>query len=536
MRHVAFRVFLITIIWIFLCLYVFPWNSYGINMPFVGTKEYKLGLDLQWWIELDYKVDLEELRKNENFDKNEEKAVIEWLKAIVDKRVEALNINDSELNDASYGWESHIIVQIPLKGNDSMENLENIEKAKEAIWKVVKIQFKEKRTEVTQADLQEREDIAKSIFWELEAWEKFGVVASKYSLSYEKVLEWSIASLSELVKDVSDISADKVNKVELNIGDKWYLIINENTPNNFIAYIYVSETPSEWKPAMDSKGRILDDRYFIKSSVVHNEAYQPLVELSFNTEWGEIFWELTKRLVGQQIAIFVWGEILTAPNVNEPIYWWKAVITWQESTEAAKLLSQNINTWVVPAPIYLTSEKTIDSKIWASALENLVIAWIVGFALLFVFLVIVYRVSWLMASIALFLYTVLILAVVKIFGVVLTMASIAWLILSIWMAIDANILIFERVKEKLDDGEALLFAIESWFKESFTAIWDSNLTSLLTAIVLYIFWINMIKWFWLMLGIWIILSLFTVMFVSKVFIIWMWLLIKDKNLFIWYKK
>ena len=507
-----------------------------IDMPFSWDKEYRLGLDLQWWIELDYKVDLTDLRASEKFDKNSEKEIIEWLKSIIDKRVETLNINDSEINDASYAWENHIIVQIPLKWNDSIENNKNIQRAKEAIWKVVKIQFKEKRNTITEQDIAERKTISETIMNEILGWEKFSVVADKYSLWYENVVKWEVESLDKVVKNPSNLSKDKINDVELVDWDKGYLILDNNQTGKLISFIYISWTPSAWVPAQDSKWRILDDRYFIKSSVQFGQAYQPLVELTFNNEWAEIFYELTKRLVWKQIAIFVWWEMLTAPNVNEAIPGWKAVITWQESVESAKKLSQDINTWVVPAPIYLTSEKTIDSKIWASSLDKLVISWIAWFVLIFIFLFSIYWLAWLMSSVALLIYTILVLAIVKLFWVVLTMASIAWLILSIWMAIDANILVFERIKEKLEEWESILDATDSWFRESWSAIWDSNFTWLLTAIILFIFGINMIKWFWLMLAIWIILSLFTVMWVSRVFLLWLSLIIKNKKLFVGYKK
>lgn len=540
MRHVVFRLFMIILASLYFIFYITPWKSLWIDMPFSGDKDYRLGLDLQGGIELDYKVDFTELRASENFDKNNEKEAIEWLKSIIDRRVETLNINDSEINDASYWWENHIVVQIPLKWNDKMENMENIEKAKEAIWKVVKIQFKEKRKEFTEEDVLERTAIAENAYKEITDWERFSVVSDKYILWYENVFRWKSESLSKLKEDINitsteELSIDELNKVEALEGDIWYLILNKDEKDNSYDFIYISWTPSLWIPAQDSKWRILDDKYFIKSSVQFNEAYQPLVELTFNKEWAEIFYELTKRLVWQQIAIFVWWDMLTAPNVNEAIPWGKAVITWQESVESAKKLSQNINTWVVPAPIYLTSEKTIDSKIWTDSLDKLIVSWLAWFVLIFIFLIYVYRLSWVMASISLFIYSVLILVIVKLFWVVLTMASIAWLILSIWMAIDANILILERIKEKLSDWEIMLDAIDSGFKESWSAIWDSNFTWILVAVILFVFGVNMIKGFGLMLWIWLILSLFTVMLIFKVFILWLWLIIKDKKIFIWYK-
>jgi protein-export membrane protein SecD len=537
MRHVLFRIFLISISTILLIFYIIPWWNYGISVPFAGN-DYRLGLDLQGGIELDYKIDFTELKNDADFDSTKEKETIEWLKSIIDKRVETLNINDSEINDASYGWENHIIVQIPLKGNSSMENIQNIEKAKEAIWKVVKIQFKEKRDIVTEDDILERKEIALKAYEEISAWELFDVISDKYSLNYEKIFVGSVDNLSDAVENVENIViwdlSEWVSLVWLQ-DDTWYLLTTQDEVTKKISFIYISSVPSEWKPAMDENWRILDDRYFVKSSVQFNEAYQPMVELTFNNEGADIFADLTKRLVGQQLAIFVWWELLTAPSINEPIIGGKAVITWRYTPEEAKLLSQNINTWVVPAPIYLTSEKTIDSKIWISSLNKLITAWISWFLLIFVFLFFTYRLAWLMSSLALFIYALLVLAIIKMSGIVLTMASIAWVILSIWMAIDANILIFERVREKLRDGYDILDSTDSWFKESWSAIWDSNFTWLLTALILFIFWINMIKWFGLMLAVWIVLSLFTVMWVSRVFLIWLSLIVKNKKWFVWYK-
>jgi len=541
MRHLVYRVFLIFIFWIFLFSYIFPWHNYNMSVPFSGW-DYRLGLDLQWWIELDYKIDLEDLKSQEDFDNTKEKEIIEGLKSIIDKRVQALNINDSEINDASYAWENHIIVQIPLKWNDSLENSANIEKAKEAIWKVVKIQFKERKTAFTQEDYDNRKKIATDALNEVNSWEIFSVISSKYVLSFENVVSWQVSNYEELVKDYSNITSDKVNEVTLLDWGEWYLLVNvdkENKKDNwtpFINYVFISKAPSEWTAAIDSKWRILDDKYFTKSSVQFNEAFQPMIELVFNTEWAEIFWELSKRLVWQQMAIFVGWEMLTAPVINEAIYGGKAVITWDYTPEEAKKLSMDINTWVVPAPIYLTSEKTIDSKIWASSLEKLIIAWFSWFFLIFVFLIYAYRVSWLMASLSLLLYVILVLSIIKMFWVVLTLASIAWLILSIWIAIDANILIFERIKEEIRKWNDILESTDTWFKKSWSAIWDSNFTWLIVSLILFIFWINMIKWFWLMLWIWIIVSLFTAMYISRVFLLWISLIIKNKVTFIWYKK
>ena len=138
-----------------------------------------------------------------------------------------------------------------------------------------------------------------------------------------------------------------------------------------------------------------------------------------------------------------------------------------------------------------------------------------------------------MASIALILYVIIILTVVKVFWITLTLASIAGLILSIWMAIDANILIFERIQDELRAWEKIEKAAKIGFKKSWSAIWDSNVTGLIVAIILFIFWINLIKWFWLMLALWIIVSLFSVMKISKVLVFLVSEKSKNTKNFIW---
>ncbi len=132
----------------------------------------------------------------------------------------------------------------------------------------------------------------------------------------------------------------------------------------------------------------------------------------------------------------------------------------------------------------------------------------------------VYRVSGLLAGLALVIYGIVLLAIVKAFGIVLTLASIAGMILSIGLAIDANVLIFERTKEALREGSTLKNAIVSGFDKSWTAIWDSHITSLTSAVILYIFGISLIKGFGLMLGIGIVLSLFTAMWISRILILY----------------
>ena len=513
MNKLLLRLGIIIISGILLFGYVLPWDKFWINLPKTfQTKDYKLGLDLQGWVELDYKVDLDEVRKEKDYSPKREKSILEGLKRIIDKRIESLKINDSVITTASYAGEQHIIVQIPLKWKNPEEDKLNIERAKKAIWKVTKIVFKERRTQITQKDLDQRKDIAKKALEESKKEKSnFLVLQAKFKDTYPDILIWKTNKITDIFS--GSIDKTKLSEVvDLASWDKWYLILKNNK------YIFVNAKPSDWIPAKDSKWRILNDRYFTKAAATQNQAFQPQVELNFNSDWADIFGDLTKRLVGKQIAIFVWWQLLTAPNVSTPILDWRAVITWNYTFKEANDLAQDINTWVVPAPIYLTSEKTIDSKLWASSLQKLIVSGLIGFLLIFIFLIYFYRISWLMASIALVMYILIILAIVKYFEITLTLASIAGLILSVGMAIDANVLIFERIHDELKAGEKIAKSSKVWFKKSWSAIWDSNVTGLIVALILFVFGINMIKWFGLMLALWIIVSLFSVMWISRILV------------------
>lgn len=535
--------------------YAFPWKSYGIPMPFENG-EYKLGLDLHGGVELDYKIDLEEAKKKGG-DYNE-KNVVEGLKSIVEKRVNSLGTAEPTIQTASYGGESHIVVQIPTQNfagetlteeQIKAKNAEYIAKAKETIGKVVRLEFKEKKAVITDADRTERKTIAENAAKEAATAPDFDVIAKKYRDSFENV---ELTAGSGTAKDIppqfafsgiENVTAPKITgafasqksgsltmgedgNIATIAGSKGYSVVRVTNVSGtgtgkVFEYqgIFVDEKPSEWALARTANGTALDERYLMKASVSFNQGFQPQIELLFNNDGAKIFGELTKRLVGQQLAIFVGGQLLTDPVVQTTISDGKAVITGNYTPESATKLANDINTGIVPAPIYLTSERAIDAKIGGDSLGVIVKAGLIGLLAIIVFLVAVYRFSGLLAGLALVIYGIILLAIVKFFGIVLTLASIAGIILSIGLAIDANVLIFERTKEALREGSDLHRAILSGFEKSWTAIWDSHITSLTSAVILYIFGISLIKGFGLMLGIGIVLSLFTAMWVSRVLIL-----------------
>ncbi len=556
------RLLIVTGITLVCALYIFPWDSFGIQ-PFINIKPYRLGLDLHGGVELDYKVDFADTAALSGNVVNKG-TVIEGLKSIIDKRANGLGLSDPTIQTAQYGDESHIIVQIPTQdyGNISDEakakkNVEDIIKAKETIGKVVKLEFKEEKKDITDADKAERKTIADKALAELQSGTEFATIGAKYSSQYENV--GFVTSTGALPPEAQFTGYENITTFpyttevvqtrgqgsmklgadgktpELVPGNGGYAIVRltsiipketltlsgTTTTKNEYAYtlLFVDERPSLWTPAATADGKILNDKYLLQAGVSFTQAGSPQVDLIFNNEGKAIFAELTKRLIGKPIAIYVGGELLTAPTVQSVIPDGRAVITGQYTIESAQKLANDINTGIVPAPIYLTSERTIDAKIGAHALSQILVAGVIGLCIIVMFLTTFYRVSGLLAGVALVVYAMILIALVKFFGIVLSLASIAWVILSIGLAIDANILIFERMKEALRSGNVMEKSIVLGFEKSWTAIWDSHITSLTSAVILYIFGISLIKGFGLMLGLGIVLSLFTAMWVSRVLII-----------------
>lgn len=548
-------------------LYILPWKNFGINNDFL-SKSYVLGLDLQGGVELDYKVDFPKTQTGltEQEQNNNEFIVVEGLKKIIDKRVGSLGLSEPTIQTLKYGNETHIIVQIPTESYNNLSEeerkirqAEDIKKAKETIGKVVQLEFKELRTDFSEEDFAERKKIAENAIEDLKN-SDFETLSQKYNSSYERVIvkNWTGTIPAEANSEEFEIEKvenfpfvfDKVAETRIPVGinpqtgeirtGTGYLTLklNEKISENEYnySYILVDSEPSEWKSATADDGRVLNDKYLVSAAAGLTQVGGSEVQLVFNDEWKEIFAQITKRLIGQPVAIFVGGEMLTAPTIQATITNWQAVITGQSSYKESQDLANDITTGIVPAPIYLTSERTIDAKIWEKALEQILIAWAIGLSAIIIFLVYFYRIGGLMAGVALVSYAIILIALVKFFGVVLTLASIAGVILSIGLAIDANILIFERTHEALKERLPLNKAIIIGFKHSWSAIWDSHITSFMSAFVLFAFGVSLIKWFGFMLAIGILLSLFTAMWVSRILILYFAQFIKNPKILVGYNR
>ncbi len=247
---------------------------------------------------------------------------------------------------------------------------------------------------------------------------------------------------------------------------------------------------------------------------------QPIVTLIFDDKGKELFAEITKANVGKVVGIFLDGKAISTPVVQEPILDGRAQITGSFTVQEAKDLVRNLNYGALPVPVSLIGTETIGASLGADALNKSIHAGIWGFLIVALFLILWYRLPGVLAVISLGIYTVIMLTIFKLIPVVLTSAGLAGFILSIGMAVDANILIFERMKEELRKGLSLEEGIREGFSRAWFSIRDSNLSSIITGIILYYFATSaLVKGFALVFFIGVIISMFTAITVSRTFLI-----------------
>ena len=260
----------------------------------------------------------------------------------------------------------------------------------------------------------------------------------------------------------------------------------------------------------------LNGRHVKKATLTFDRTTsKPVIGLELTDEGGKIFAELTSRNIGKQIAIYLDGAPISAPVVQETINDGKAQITGNFTPASAKELVGRLNAGALPVPIMLIGQQTIGASLGDESLGKMLYAGLIGFLAIATFMVFWYRLPGLLAIIALSLYIGIVLAIFKLLPVTLTIAGIAGLILSVGMAVDANILIFERTKEELKKGKAVEEAISEGFARAWTSIRDSNVSSLITSAILYWFGSSIVKGFALTLGIGILVSMFSAISVTR---------------------
>jgi len=338
--------------------------------------------------------------------------------------------------------------------------------------------------------------------------------------------------------------------------------IQENVKEKQYKYetLTFSLLPDPWKETG------LTGKQFVRADVQLDSFYQPYITIQFNDEGAKLFEEITGRNVGKRVAIFVGGEMISAPTVNEKISGGSAQITGRFTTEEADALARDLNTGAIPAPIVLAGEYTIGATLGQEAMQDSLWAGAIALLLIMVFMIAIYRVPGIMASISLLIYLAINLFIVKsqlhfgiailislgilgylvykilnsedsgwekllsfVFscaafffltfllksGIVMTLAGVAGFIISMGMALDANVLIFERIKEELQNGKTYKAALDAGFYRAWSAIRDSNFTTLIACILLFIFGSSMVKGYAFTLAVGILVSMFTAITITR---------------------
>ncbi|MFA5273025.1 MAG: protein translocase subunit SecD [Candidatus Peribacter sp.] len=310
---------------------------------------------------------------------------------------------------------------------------------------------------------------------------------------------------------MADLQAGKVQQIEDAVA---------------LRTLFFSLLPTGWKDTT------LTGKHFRSAGVTLDQTTNlPIVQIAFDDEGAKLFQELTKKNVGKRIAIFVGGDLVSAPTVQTEIAGGTAIITGSGNFDEAQKLAQDLNTGAIPAPIYLAGQHTIEATLGGEALRTSLEAALIGIVILMLYMIVLYRFLGILADVALMGYALLFVVILKLplffFSsqyIVLTLAGMAGIILSIGMAVDANVLIFERIKEELRKGKLVTTAVEVGFKRAWPSIRDGNASTLLTCAILFVIGTSIVRGFSITLGMGVLMSMFTAITVTR------WLIRKTAHL------
>lgn len=254
------------------------------------------------------------------------------------------------------------------------------------------------------------------------------------------------------------------------------------------------------------------------AAVSFNKDSVPVVSFSFNQIGAKKFGEATAKNRGKRLAIILDGKVLSAPVINEPILGGDGIISGNFTIDSASELALLLRAGALPAQLKVIEERTIGPNLGSDSIESGKFAALIGFVLVVVFMIWAYGIIGIFANITLVIDLVFIMALLSMLQATLTLPGIAGIILTIGMAVDANVLIYERIKEELAKGCSNLYAVKIGFETAFATIMDSNVTTLIAAFLLYTFGVGAIKGFAVTLTIGIVASMYGALVITKLMI------------------
>ena len=495
-----------------------------------------LGLDLQGGIHLIYKVD------TSNVDPAKVPDALNGLQDVIERRVNAFGVAEPLIETSKSGGEQRLIVELA--------GVRDIEAAKAMIKETPFLEFKKMEAPIAEQaapaalspedqkynvqQKQKAEDLLKQIqggadFSELaktnsedpgskdQGGDLGFVKRGTFVPEFDKVLFDSNLQPGQVYPQVveSDFGYHIIKLLEVRgDGDNkevhaQHILLAKKTP----------PAPAQSQPTFVETG--LSGKNLKTANVQFmSQSGKPEVGIEFDAEGTKMFADLTKENIGKQIAIFLDGQIISAPTVQTQISDGKAVITGNFTLDEAKKLAQRLNEGALPMPISLIGQQSVEASLGQISLGQSLKAGLIGIILVMIFMIIYYRFLGFIASISLVIYSSLMVAIFKIssispWSITLTLAGIAGFILSVGMAVDANILIFERTKEEIRKGRSIRSAIDEGFHRAWPSIRDSNISSIITSLILIWFGTGFVKGFAITLLLGVLVSMFTAIVLTR---------------------
>ncbi len=556
-RKVRNRIRLGLVGFFILCVSIVALPQNIINVPFVSDKladlRVNLGLDLQGGIHLEYAIDLSSITdgNNNGTTTDEEAHALDAVQAVVERRVNAFGVGEPIVQRITAGEEQRLVVELP--------GLKDVDAAKNVIKETPFLDFREDVSDnpevvaLVDATNDSAKEQAQKYLEQIRNGADFAEFAKLYSddaYSAQRggdldfIQEGVFVEPFDKVAFADDFQVGTVypELVETDFG--WHIVKKEDertvtqpkidaltgeliegeqedirevkVRHVLVARRTINDFPDlAWKPTQLTGGQ-LESADYDPGSSTQTGIVEPSVLLHFNDEGTKMFADITKGNVGKRFAIFVDDELISAPTIQAEITNGEAQITGNFTAEEAKSLASRLNEGALPVPITLVSQQSVDASLGTAALSAGLKAGFAGLVLTMIYMVIYYRFFGIIAALALIVYAMTVVALFKLSGllpgglaITLTLSGIAGFILSIGMAVDANILIFERIKEERKKGKTLRTAVAIGFDRAWPSIRDGNVSTLLICLILIGVGSGFVQGFAIILFIGVTTSMFT---------------------------
>jgi protein-export membrane protein SecD len=489
-----------------------------------------LGLDLQGGIHLEYKADMSQVEDGKQAE------ALQGAQDVIERRVNAFGVGEPIVYTSQAGSEQHVIVELP--------GIKDIEEAKKRIQDMPILEFKEETDKVDpqiqkmfdQQNEQTKTKAGEALQRALSG-EDFGALAKELSQdpgSKDKGGDLDFVKKGALVPEFDKVLFDSNLKngeiysslVETQFG--WHIIKfieargEGDDKEVHAAHILFAKMTADSIPDLKYASTGLTGKNLKSAAVAYSSQGlgEPKISIQFDEEGTKLFADVTKRNIGKRVAIYLDGKLQMEPTVQVAITDGSAEITGQWTLEEVKNQVRRLNEGSIPVPLTLVGQQSIEASLGEVSLQKSLRAGAIGLILVVIFMLVYYRFLGLIASLALLVYTGIMVAIFKLsaltpFQVTLTLSGIAGFIISIGMAVDANILIFERTKEEIRRGRTITGALDEGFKRAWTSIRDGNVSSIITSVILYSMGTGFVKGFALTLLLGVVVSMFTAIVVSR---------------------